>query len=386
MTDTPPVTTRPTPSPAPKPRPPLRVFFPLIGVIVILVLYTAYWFFAAGKLHEEIKNFAAQSDSRDIVIGWNHLSRSGYPYRIAITFDQPSVRAPHTPEGWAWTASDIEADFLPYNLRHVVLKVDGEQRLHYNDLQGRPRRHLIRARAEGTWASYSDIKDEPFGHLAIDISKLVAVQDGDAKGSLDSDNTGERLTAGRLQLHMRPSTNEDAPLTVAPTTPDTSSYDIALQGDDMTVTDATPTAAVLGHNIKLIMVQARLRDLPKSSSASLVKLSRNWLQKGGRLTVSDLRIIWGPLDLRAQGEITLDDQARPKGQFNAEFTNYAELLDALVKAHVIRAKDAKLANAGLNLVAQLQGRADGQVSVPITLNNGKLFFGPLVIATLDPVY
>lgn len=381
MTDIP-----PTSIPAKKPRPPFRVFLPLIGVIVILVLYSAYWYVASNKLRATIEDFAAHAPTSDIMVGWSHLSFSGYPYRIAVTFTDPTVHAPHTPEKWSWAASDIEADFLPYDLRHVVLKVDGHQELHYSDTRGpHARRHVIRAKAEGTWASYVEVKSTPFGRLAIDIKNLKAVRDG-ALDPNTGNPDGERLAAGRLQLHMQPAADLSPQTLPSILDDDTGSYDIALQGDDVTLDRGAPTHAVLGSDIKLIAVQARLRDVPHNSSASLVELSRDWLQKGGRLTVSDLRIKWGPLDLWAQGEVTLDAEARPKGQFDAEITDYPGLLAALVKANIIRAQDAKLANVGLGFVAQLQGKVDGRISVPIVMNDGKLFLGPLVVAKLVPIY
>jgi hypothetical protein len=373
--------------PAKKPRAPFRVFLPLIGVGIILALYTTYWFVASDKLRATIEDFAARSPDSDIMVGWNSLAMSGFPYRIAVTFTDPTAKAPHTPENWAWSATDIEADFLPYNLRHVVLKVDGHQELHYSDARGpHPRRHVIRAKAEGTWASYVEVAGQPFGRLAIDITKLTAVRDGKLEANPASTDNGERIAAGRLQLHMQP-TNDPAPQAIIPILGNnTGSYDIALQGDDVTLAPTAPTAPVLGSNITLLAVQARLRDVPHNSSASLVELSRDWLQKGGRLTVSDLRIKWGPLDLWGQGEVTLDAQARPKGQFDAEITNYPGLLAALVNAKIIRAQDAKLANVGLSFVAQLQGKADGRISVPILMNEGKLYLGPLVVAELAPIY
>lgn len=378
MTDMPPST-----SPqikAKKPRAPFSVFLPAIIVLVVFGLYTTYWFVAATQLRQQIETFAAKADPSEIIVKWQDLGVSGFPYRIAVGFSAPDIRAPEAPENWHWQAAGLEADFLPYNLRHVVLKVDGEQRLSYSDVRGRaPLRHLVRAKAEGTWASYVDIKGEPFGRLAIDIDQLVASHDGDEFEDLATGTSGERLSAARLQLHLRPADIEG--IIPAPTR----SYDLALQGDEMMIASAAPTE-VLGTSITLIAVQARLQDVPRKSHTSLVELSRDWLQQGGRLTVSDLRIQWGPLDLWAQGEVTLDNQARPQGRFDAEITDYAKLLAALVNAGIVRQQDAKVAQLGLGLVSQLQGKRDGRISVPIQLNDGKLFLGPLVVAHLDPVY
>lgn len=368
-----------------KPRPPLRVFFPVIGVALVLVVYTAYWFVASDKLQNGIKDFAAESKSDNIAIAWNDYFVSGYPYRIALTFTKPAVAAPKTPENWSWSANSLEVDFLPYNLRHLVLKVDGEQELRYSDVGNNPLHHIIRAKAEGTWASYVALKNEPFGRVAIDIKNLRSTRDaGDTNTSANATNA-EYLNAGRLQLHMQPASEGAAATPPLPVPSITSNYDIALQGNDMSI-NPNDTTRVLGNHIKVISIQARLRNVPRGRSASLIELSRDWLEKGGHLTVSDLQIKWGTLDLWAQGEVTLDAQARPQGKFDAEITNYADLLEALVKAGIIHEKDAKLANMGMGFVAQLQGKKDGQISVPIVMNQGKLFLGPLFITKLDPIY
>ena len=380
MTDTPPASTT-----TKKPRPPLRVFYPVIGVVLILAAYTAYWFVASGKLQAGIKSFVAESKSDNIAIAWNDLSVSGYPYRIALTFARPVVAAPRTPENWSWSANSLESDFLPYNLRHLVLKVDGEQELHYSDVGEHPRHHVIRAHAEGTWASYVALRDKPFGRVAIDIKNIKATRDSKGEKTANENKDVEFLNAGRLQLHMQPAEDNDFPAAPVPVPSGTSNYDIALQGNDMSLSQNN-VSRVLGNHIEVIAAQARLRHVPYGRSASLVELSRDWLEKGGRLTVSDLIIKWGALDLWAQGELTLDAEARPKGRFDAEITDYAGLLKALVKAGIIREKDAKLANVGMGLVAQLQGKNDGRISVPVVMSNGKLYLGPLFISKLDPVY
>lgn len=378
MTSTPPAT-------AARTRTPWRIFAPFLGVAIILGVYSIYWYVAAGKLQTGIEAFATSAHSGDVAVGWSALSFSGYPYRIAATFTAPTITAPQAPEDWSWQAESLEADFLPYNLRHVVLKVDGEQVLHYRDVSAsQPRRHTVRARAEGTWASYVDVKNAPFGRLAIDIDKLVAMRDeGERKtGKPDS---AERFSAERLQLHLRPAEDTATGSTVPVLAADAGSYDLALQGNDMAIgrADAIP---VLGPNISFLAVQARLRNMPKNAKASFVELSRDWLQQGGRLAVSDLMVKWGPLDMWAQGEVTLDDKARPKGTFDAEISDYPGLLKALVKGGIVSQRDAKVALLGMGLVAQLQGSKEGKLRVPIVMNEGKLYLGPIVVATLDPVY
>tara|TARA_R110000824_G_scaffold118960_2_gene271520 strand:+ start:137934 stop:139070 length:1137 start_codon:yes stop_codon:yes gene_type:complete len=378
MTDIPPPADTSSAS-AKKPRAPFSTFLPLIGVIVIMLAYTAYWFAVSGTFRDRIEAFAAESRGGDVLAEWTTLSMEGYPYRIAAAFTAPHVTAPRTPENWSWTAAGLEADVMPYNLRHIVLKVDGEQILQYNDTRGpAPLRHTIHAKAEGTWASYVAIKGVPFGRLAIDVNKLVARHDGGT--GLDPTSQGEHLTAERLQLHVRPAEDTNASGITLP-----GSYDFALQGNNVAVSAIGP-AQVLGTHIELFTMQARLRDVTDEKSASPARLAKAWMRDGGRLTVSDLQIKWGPLDLWAQGNLALDDEARPAGNLDAEIRDYPALVQALVNQGIIRAQDAKIAQVGLGLVAQMQGKNDGAIAVPVVMKDGKLFLGPLVVARLDPLF
>jgi hypothetical protein len=84
--------------------------------------------------------------------------------------------------------------------------------------------------------------------------------------------------------------------------------------------------------------------------------------------------------------LTLDTEARPKGVFQAEVANYPALLDALVKARLVKERDAQLAKVGLGLFSELQGTGENRIRVPITMTDGKLYLGPLFVSKLDPLY
>ncbi|MES1989949.1 MAG: DUF2125 domain-containing protein [Pseudomonadota bacterium] len=382
MTNTPPAS---SPTPAPRARAPLRLFLPYIGIALVFAIYSVYWVIAAHKLRDGIERVSAQKNAAAIDTDWSALTLGGFPYRISLTFTKLLADAPQAPEQWSWNADGLEADFLPYNLRHVILKIDGEQHLAYSDVRGAKLRHLVRATSDSVRVSYVEETNADFGRLAIDIDKFIAIRDGKATGDLATDLTGERLTADRLQLHIRPAADDEGLATRIDMPDHKNSYDIALQGDNMVLASSGP-AAVLGANVALISAQARLRDMPRRNHGSFVELSRGWLQQGGRLSVSDLRVSWGPLDLYAQGELTLDEEARPKGEFNAEFSDYPRLLNALVANGIIRREDAKIATTGLNVISELQGKKAGRVSMPVLMRNGKLYLGPLVVATLEPLY
>ena len=361
-----------------RPRSSWRIFAPTAAFAVLVAVYSVYWYMAAGRMRATIEEFAA-SPAGNVAVAWNSLSISGYPYRFEASFAAPSIRAPLAPEAWEWSAAGLEADFLPYNFRHVVLKIDGEQVLKYRDVGGiAPRHHIWHIASRGSWASYVAIKDAPIGRIAIDIDDLVARHDGDGRADK------LRIAADRLQLHAQPA-EPDNGASAAANRPELANYDVALQGNDVTVGNAE-ASAVLGDRIALFGAQMRLKNLPRSVHASAVEISRQWLAEGGKLAVSDLAIKWGPLDLWAQGEVTLDAGMRPEGRFDAAIADYSKLIGALVKARVVSERDGRLALVGMGLVAQLQNDKSGRVHVPVIMKDGKLFLGPMMIARLEPLF
>ncbi|MEN6544112.1 DUF2125 domain-containing protein [Parvibaculum sp.] len=368
------MTSTPSEAPLRKPATRARIFLPAIALAVLAAIYSIYWYVMAGKARDFLESFAAQHQSGDVAVNWSGLAISGYPYRVEANFTAPAVSAPNAPEAWRWSADSLAADFLPYSLNHVVLKVGGEQLLQYRDpARNGGKRHAVRISAEGTWASYVNVKDAPFGRLAIDINNLVALKDGKAPSA------GQRFAAGRLQFHTRP-----ADAAGGPPTADVS-YDVAIQGDNMALDDSD-APRVLGPRIDVIAAQARIRNLPRNTNASPVDFGRAWAQGGGVLTISDMQVKWGPLDLWAQGELSLDAQARPQGRLEASVADYAGLLKALVKGKVISAKDERIATVGLGIVAELQGDQAGRVRVPVTITEGKIFLGPVLVARLEPLF
>ena len=368
------MTSTPSEAPLRKPASRARIFLPAIALAVLAALYSVYWYVMAGKTREFLETFATEHQSGNVAINWGGLAISGYPYRIEANFAALAVSAPNAPEDWSWSAQSLDADFLPYSLNHVVLKVGGEQMLQYRDATKEGgKRHTVRVTAEGTWASYVNLKDAPFGRLAIDINNLVALKDGTAP------STDQRFAAGRLQFHTRPA--EPAKGSPAADV----SYDVAIQGNDMAL-DNSDAPRVLGPRIDIIAAQARIRNLPRTTNASPIEFGRAWATGGGVVTISDLQIKWGPLDLWAQGELSLDAEARPQGRLEASVADYAGLLKALVKNKVISAKDERIATVGLGIVAELQGDQAGRVRVPVTITEGKIFLGPVLVAKLEPLF
>lgn len=345
---------------------------PSLALAVLVALYTAYWFYAAGEIRARIEHFQATGEE-GLVTGWEGFAMRGYPYRFEADFRRPSASAPNAPEGWTWEGSRASISLLPYNLRHAVLTLGDENRFTYRDLRTSSRaRNELRARTEEARASYVDLKDMPFGRLAIDVEGL------EAQHLLGESGKTETLTAKRLQLHARPSLNEIEEVIPA-------SYDMAFQAENAVMERAVPLP-VLGGNLELLLAQTRLRNLPETRHTSIVELLRAWQAAGGTIAISDLIVKWGPLDLTASGELSLDARNRLEGRLDARVSDFEKLVEAMVREGVVKEDEARIALAGLVLMSQFQGRRSNEVQLPIIFREGRLFLGPLAVAELRPIY
>ena len=331
---------------------------PSLALAALVVLYTVYWVGVSGEVRKAVENFAARGE-KGVVTSWNDFSVGGYPFRVEADFASPAANAPDTPEEWQWQGERASLALLPYNLRHAILTLEGEQRLSYRDLRtGERARNEARFTAGSARASYVALADRPFGRLAIDIEALEGEHLQGASGET------QNMTATRLQLHARPAETPEGS-----EVPD--SYDLALQAEDIDV-GGTETIPALGQNMTLFLAQTRLM--------------REWKAAGGTLAISDLVVKWGPLDLYASGELGLDAAHRPEGQLDARITDFEGLLDAMVEDGIVEEREARVALAGLVLVSQFQGQKSNEVRVPVIMREGRLYLGPLAVAKLEPLY
>ncbi|MEP2827556.1 DUF2125 domain-containing protein [Parvibaculum sp.] len=345
---------------------------PSLAFAIFAAAYSVYWFTIAGEVRKAVEIYAARSE-KEVVTSWDGFAVGGYPFRIEAQFTAPKAAAPATPEKWEWQGEGAYLALQPHNLRHMVLTLEGEQRLSYRDLRTAARAtNEARFTAGSAQASYVLLEDKPFGRLAIDMEALKG------EHHLGANDTTEELTAKRLQLHARPAESPEG-------IKEPGSYDIALQAEDVDV-DSTTKIPALGPRMEFFLAQTRLRGLPPGNYVSLVELMRDWQAAGGTLAISDLAVKWGPLDLYASGELGLDAKHRPEGQLDARITDFEGLLDAMVEDGIVQEREARIAMAGLVLVSQFQGSKSNEIRMPVIMREGKLYLGPLVIAKLEPLY
>jgi uncharacterized protein DUF2125 len=326
------------------------------GAVTIAVALAAYWLWAAGQVRTAIAQWAEAQRAAGYDIAYAGPEIGGFPIRLAVRLDAPRIAAP---EGWRWSGGAIagEAAFWQPLLLRLALPLEQELAGVWRGTERTLR--MQAARADAT------IRFDARGQAVAATLEATDISVQDAGG-------------GRLRIaRLRHRANRPPPMT------DGVSH-LLLRGEIEALTLAETPPAPFPATIDRLAYDADLiGTIPPGEPAAALAA---WRDGGGALNVVDLVFVWGPLDVRADGTLTLDTLLRPHGTFSARIAGLPEMLDAAVAQGMVQPGAA----AGLRLavLTLADGRdASGRpvVRLPVTLRDGRVFLGPVPLARLDPV-
>ncbi len=177
----------------------------------------------------------------------------------------------------------------------------------------------------------------------------------------------------RYQLTRRP-----------PTLEGTDDWTLLLAGETRGIALPEGVTSPLGEEVERIAFEATVIGLiPKGEPAAALA---RWRDSGGLVEVQDLALTWGPLDLDAEGTVALDQMLRPQGAFTARIRGLPKTLDALVERNLIKPGVAfALKLTVMTLASGTDGDGRAVVELPITLQDGRFYLGPVALFRLAPV-
>ena len=325
----------------------MRFLLPVIGAIVLLALYTAYWFHSKSTIERQVGVWIERQESAGYAIEQERLRITGFPYRFQIELTAPQIRAPQSDGGWNARLDMLKAHALFYDFSHWIVEFDGPLWLEYGN--GTP--------------------------TTMELDAELALV------SLVSNSMGETIRIGAEFDDFRitpvsgvtPSIASIDKLLLSGIVAEDDTLRVRLEATGMSTSASAFTPDVLrafGDTAELARI-----DLLVTHWATMANDADAgaWSRAGGQLQISESALEWGPAHLLGVGEFTLDRMAQPDGRLSLNITDPDALADALVQAKLVPAENEQ----ALRLAAMMAPRGPDGVALPFRIRDGGVYLGPV---------
>jgi hypothetical protein len=315
----------------------------------ICAAYTGYWVYLAHRLQSEIAPWAEAERARGTALGWDGLAVEGFPLVIRLRFTQAAASGAK-PLPFTAAAPLLLAQTRVWDVRHWRVGAPDGARVALPGEQG----GLAAASVDGA------ISFDKAGGATIDISAHALAGNGIAAGA----------TIATTEAHL--TLPDHAPATHLDDT-----FAASLRFSQIALPVTVPSFGKeietlnLGLTLKGALPPGKLRDTLAA-----------WRQDGGTIELTDSALRWGALEASANGTLALDDQLQPIGALTATIENHNAIIDAAVAGGTLRAGDAHLVKLLLGMMAKPGADGRQQLTLPVSLQNDRLYLGPAQIAAL----
>ena len=331
---------------------------PIILLIVVIAAVVAGWFIAAHSVTQALSRWADDRRAEGYRIDYATPVVGGFPFRLVLRLDRPSIEAPG--KAWQWDGPSLtgEATLWQPLLVHVSL----------------PGRHAVRwgtaddARLFGGECASADgvIRlggDGQLRSLTVKLSGVKAV-----------DDSGQELTLQSLDLAgERPHPKFAVP------PESTLDFSAAAAGVTLPPQEVSP----LGRTIDRLDIEGEIKG-PLAMGPVKPALAA-WRAAGGTLELHNVAAKWGPLGLTGDGTLALDKQMQPVVALSLAISGFAETLDALVASGLVDQKKAGLPRIILGALARNNNNGTKSIKTPLTIQDGFLLIGPVKLLPVPPI-
>lgn len=330
---------------------------PAILLAALIIGYPLYWLYVATFAEELVHDWVEEHRLNGFAVSHGRVETSGFPFVVRVKVPAPDASNQTT--GVSWRSETLNLELQPWDLRRFRLDAFGAQQVQFNS----------QADSRDYTANTTGIEGVA---LVGDSGSLAALSLVLKDVRLTEAEHGNLLKTDRILMDMK---RPDQP----PIAHTETALEFSIAAEQIAL--AHIEAATLGNTIGSLKIKSEFRG--PLSGESLHQVITDWRTSGGTLEVHWLNLVWGALDLRANGTVALDTQMRPLGALTADFRGYEETLEALAEANLLRRDILPASRVTLNLLAKTSP-ADGRrvLTVPVTAQDGALFLGPIKLADL----
>jgi hypothetical protein len=315
----------------------------LVCVVVLAALVAGAWVLLSRQIEGQILAWTEMRRAEGYTVTWTKLDIGGFPFSFDLTLTEPRIAR----DGWSARGPRLLATLLPWRTDRIDLAAPS-------------------LAVTGLEAAASIQAVTAFVMIEGGNATQVTI-DGDAAAVLLRDQNFGSAERVRFVIDRFSPANTDwqteslvgkARLQRAQPAPDLASQLLFSDPFDL--------------------------DLEGAIKGPITTLA-GWRDAGGTADLTRLQLAWGPLKLDGNATLAIDAQMRPLGAGTAKLQGLSPVLDRLAAKGQIRAQEASIAKIVLGLVSQPTASGASEVTVPITAQDGKLFLGPVPVATLRPL-
>lgn len=331
------------------------------AVVFSSIVYAVFWFVVAAQIRDGATEWVAARRAEGLVVGHSGFRVGGFPFLLRLTVEEPRLAAPGDRPSWAWEGQRAIVEIRPWNPQRVAIRLSGGHRLTI-PAPGGPATY--RGAAEGITAHLTLADGRPTAG-GLRVTGLV----------LDGESGRGRIAVDGIDIEARSNPAVDADNRTA-------TFEARLEVEGLRVPDGF--ALPLGPRIDKLVVEATV--MGRVGTGPWPDSLAAWRDSGGTLEVSRLHVVYGPLDLRANGTLALDGGMQPIGAFTAKVEGFFETVDALRERGLVRLRDAVTAKIVLGVLSRKPAQGGPPtLNLALTVQDRKVYAGPVALADLPEI-
>ena len=330
-----------------------------VGLVVLVAAYCVYWFVLARIVASDIANWRDQQRALGYTVSIaEQPAIDGFPFSLHAHLGGPDIIAPGGL--WHWQGPDTDLRLAPWAPLDLVFIAPGHHHLSVGGIAPRD--------------------------VSIDADKLIFTLDLNQSGQ--ASDFGLQATGATLADSIAGTTTVASaamgghlPWPAKPG-PDVSSLDLTVDATGLNLPSGM--RAALGQRIdKVHLVSQLMGAVP---AAPPLDALAGWRDGGGVIQLRESGIDWGPISASGDGTIALDEKLQPLAAGTVRVAGLPETLDMLAAAGSVPQGQATLAKLMFGAVAATPaGGGRPQVALPLTIQNGYVYMGPIKLAPLQPI-
>ncbi|MCY4547818.1 MAG: DUF2125 domain-containing protein [Defluviicoccus sp.] len=324
-----------------------------LGLLAILV-YSAVWWIAADRLRAGLHGWAAEMRGRGWQVVYEPVRIEGYPGPLVASVDAASIAAP----GWRWRGPRVTGRAWPWSPSRIAFSAPGEHRIRAGGTDVAP----FRVRAGVATGSLRRAAAETRIEFAL----------GDIEIRTPG-RTRPRAVAGAEASIVLPDRPGRADAGRGPEPP----------GPTLALGLAGIEIAGSERRIDALSLAAKLIG-PVPRAAKPRALAR-WRDGGGVVEIGEAALRSGRARIDGSGTIALDRELQPIAAMSFRIDGREDLLRLLVALGAVKERNAGAIGLGLQLLARASEGRDGATALPVTIQNRRLYFGPLSVMRLPRI-